>query len=150
MAYSQQQKDNIFEIVFTEIINGRAVRNILKDEGMPPAVTFFDWLSKDEEKSKQYARAIELRAELKFESIEQDYLEEPQRDPDTGRIDTGWVQLQRLKIDAKKWELSKMHAKKFGDKVDVTTQGEKINQPQAIQIEIVKADEAKGNASISE
>lgn len=124
MAYSQEHKDKIFETVFTEIINGRAVRNILKDEGMPPAVTFFDWLSKDEEKSKQYARAIELRAELKFESIEQDYLEEPQRDPETGRIDTGWVQLQRLKIDAKKWELSKMHAKKFGDKIQTEHSGE--------------------------
>lgn len=36
------------------------------------------------------------------------------------------------------------------ENVDMTSKGEKINQPQAIQIEIVKADEAKGDASISE
>jgi len=61
---------------------------------------------------------------IKFESIEQDYSEEPQRDAETGRIDSAWVQLQRLKIDAKKWELSKLNPKKYGDKIQQEHSGE--------------------------
>lgn len=116
MAYSTEEKETILQNIFTEIQNGRAVRNVLKDEGMPDVTTFYRWIEEDVEKSKQYTRAMEFRAEIKFESIEADYLEEPQRDAETGRIDSAWVQLQRLKIDAKKWELSKLNPKKYGDK----------------------------------
>lgn len=153
MAYSQQQKDKIFETVFTEIINGRAVRNILKDEGMPNATTFFEWLSQDEEKNKQYARACELRAEALFDEILEiadDKSQDVEYTENGQTQNSEFIQRSRVRIDARKWVASKLNPKKFGDKVDVTTQGEKINQPQAIQIEIVKADEAKGDASISE
>ncbi len=121
MAYNQ---DKIFPIILDEIENGASLRSILIKDGMPNRNTFFEWIDKDENKANQYARAIDLRTELKFESIEQDYLEEPQRDPETGRIDNGWVQLQRLKIDAKKWELSKLKPKKFGDKIQNELSGQ--------------------------
>jgi len=62
---------------------------------------------------------MELRVEVKFESIEEDYSEDPQRDS-FGKIDSAWVALQRLKIDAKKWELSKLMPKKYGDKIENT------------------------------
>lgn len=118
MAYSIEEIEDIFNKILVEIENGRALRKILKeDDNMPSTQTFYKWIDEDEVKSKQYARATELRAEVKFESIESDYLEEPQRDAETGRIDSAWVQLQRLKIDAKKWELSKLNPKKYGEKL---------------------------------
>jgi hypothetical protein len=140
MAYSQEDIDLIFNNILVEIENGRALRKILKeDDNMPSTQTFYKWIDEDEIKSKQYARATELRAEVKFESIESDYLEEPQRDAETGRIDSAWVQLQRLKIDAKKWELSKLNPKKYGDKTDITSGGEKItNVAPPIKVTIVK------------
>ena len=122
MAYNKEDKDKILNTIFTEIINGRAVRNILKDDEMPNVTTFYAWLDNDDEKSKQYARSIEIRADHKFESIESDYMEEPQRGDD-GKIDSAWVALQRLKIDAKKWEVSKMFSKKYGDKNTTTLEG---------------------------
>ena len=67
----------------------------------------------------QYAIACDERAEGRFESIEEDYNSEPQRDAETGKIDPAWVALQRLKIDSKKWELSKMLPKRYGDKMEV-------------------------------
>jgi len=125
MAYSVEEINDIFNTILVEIENGRALRKILKeDENMPSTQTFYKWIDEDNEKSKQYARATELRAEVKFESIESDYLEEPQRDAETGRIDSAWVQLQRLKIDAKKWELSKLNPKKYGDKIQQEHSGE--------------------------
>lgn len=130
MAYKKDEIELIFSKILLKIEMGASLRSVLKEDGMPDAVTFYRWLDKDVEKVKQYARATELRADAKFDSIEQDYQEEPQRDPETGRIDSAWVQLQRLKIDSKKWELSKLNPKKYGDKVslDHTTGGEKINQ----------------------
>jgi hypothetical protein len=129
--------ENIFKIIIDRIEQGESLRSVLRSDDMPSQNTFFKWLNKSEEKVKQYARAMELRAEVRFESIEADYMEEPQRDPMTGKIDTGWVQLQRLKIDSKKWELSKLHPKKYGDKLDVTSDGDKITSND-IKIEIVK------------
>jgi hypothetical protein len=119
MAYSQKEIDTIFDLICERIENGERVRKILPSIHLSPK-TFFKWVRDEEEKGKQYARALEIRADLKFDSIEDDYSEEPQRDPDTGKIDPAWVNLQRLKIDAKKWELAKMLPKKYGDKQETT------------------------------
>ena len=121
MAYDIE---NTFKQILLSIEEGNSLRATLKREGMPTSTTFYEWIDNDKEKAIHYARAIEARAELKFESIEQDYSEEPQRDSETGRIDSAWVQLQRLKIDAKKWELSKLNPKKYGDKIQQEHSGE--------------------------
>jgi hypothetical protein len=123
MAYDKEQKETILNTIFNLIESGKSLRYALKEFNLSSS-TFFIWIDEDENKSKQYVRAIDNRIEVKFESIERDYLEEPQRDPVSGKIDTGWVQLQRLKIDAKKWELSKLKPKKYGDKIQTEHSGE--------------------------
>lgn len=137
-SYSAEDKEKIVTDICKLIKDGMSTRKAIKEIKIA-SDTFYDWLDNDSNKAEQYARACELRAELKFESIEDDYEAEPQRDAETGRIDPGWVSLQRLKIDAKKWELSKMMPKKYGEKIDIdhTTKGDKI---QTIVREIVKAD----------
>ena len=123
MAYSTQQKETIFKTIFDLIESGKSLRYALKEVNLSSS-TFFIWIEEDEIKSKHYAYVMDVRTELKFESIEQDYSEEPQRDPETGKIDSAWVQLQRLKIDAKKWELSKLKPKVYGDKIQQEHSGE--------------------------
>jgi hypothetical protein len=123
MAYSKENKETICKTIFDLIESGKSLRYALKEVNLS-SKSFFDWLQDDEVKVKQYAYVTDVRTEIKFESIEQDYLEEPQRDALTGKIDTGWVQLQRLKIDAKKWELSKLKPKKYGDKIQTEHSGE--------------------------
>jgi hypothetical protein len=120
MAYDIEKTFNSILLCIEE---GQSLRSVLKREGMPTTTTFYEWIDKDEQKSLHYARACESRSELKFESIEQDYMEEPQRDPVSGKIDAGWVQLQRLKIDSKKWELGKLQPKKYGDKIQTELSG---------------------------
>lgn len=129
MAYSQEQVDTIFARILIEIENGRALRSVLKDKDMPGSETFYVWVDESEEKAKQYARSCKLRADAKFDDIENDYNTPPERDALTGKIDTGWVALQRLKIDSKKWEASKLNPKKYGEKLqtDVTTNGKDVN-----------------------
>ena len=123
MAYSKEQKEEILNNIFNMIESGKSLRFALSKIPLSSS-TFFIWIEEDPEKSKHYAYVTDIRTELKFESIEQDYSEEPQRDAETGRIDSAWVQLQRLKIDAKKWELSKLNPKKYGDKIQQEHSGE--------------------------
>ena len=123
MAYSKEQKEEILNNIFNMIESGKSLRFALSQIPLSSS-TFFIWIEEDPEKSKHYAYVTDIRTELKFESIEQDYSEEPQRDAETGRIDSAWVQLQRLKIAAKKWELSKLNPKKYGDKIQQEHSGE--------------------------
>ena len=123
MAYSEEQKEEILNNIFNIIESGKSLRFALSQIPLSSS-TFFIWIEEDPEKSKHYAYVTNIRTELKFESIEQDYSEEPQRDAETGRIDSAWVQLQRLKIDSKKWELSKLNPKKYGDKIQQEHSGE--------------------------
>jgi hypothetical protein len=126
MAYSEKDKTNLINHICSYISSGMSLRNALKLEGKPNTETFYRWIDEDPDKSKRYARALEERADAKFDSIESDYMEQPERDPETGKIDTGWVQLQRLKIDAKKWELSKLMPKKYGDKLGIELEQKNI------------------------
>lgn len=50
-------------------------------------------------------------------------------DNGVARIDGNAVQRSRLKVEARKWLISKMNPKKYGDKIDIdhTTKGESIN-----------------------
>ena len=123
MAYSEEQKEEILNNIFNMIESGKSLRFALSQIPLSSS-TFFIWIEGDPEKSKHYAYVTDIRTELKFESIEKDYSEEPQRDSETGRIDSAWVQLQRLKIDSKKWELSKLNPKKYGDKIQQEHSGE--------------------------
>lgn len=130
MAAKKWTKERIAEykkkILFEMSENGLSLRKISTIEGFPANKIIFEWLKVDKSFSEQYARAREIMIDAKFDSIAQDYLEEPQRDAKTGNIDTAWVALQRLKIDAKKWELSKLNPKKYGERLDVTSDNEKI------------------------
>ena len=140
MAYSKEDKEKILNEIFDKIDNGVSTRKAILNANIS-SQTFWKWLDEDEQLSKQYARAKEIGIEVKFESIEEDYSETPQRDAESGKIDMGWVQLQRLKIDAKKWELSKLHPKKYGDKLDVTSKGDAINTPSVVNVQIIKSED---------
>jgi len=146
MAYTDKDKDNIFEYVCQEIEKGRALRNVLKDENMPSTSTFYQWLDNDEVKAKQYARATEVRADIIFDDILA-IADENTNDTSINEngievVNNDVIQRSRLRIDARKWVLSKLNPKKFGDKADITSGGEKIqNIPTSIQVEINKANE---------
>lgn len=137
MAYD---KEKIFPLILAEIEEGASLRSILRRDDMPNQNTFFEWIDKDEEKAKQYVRATEKRADSIFEDI---LLIADETSKDTIITDKGeapnseWMQRSRLRVDARKWMLGKMQPKKYGDKLDVTSDGEKL-QNNDIKIEIIK------------
>ena len=127
MAYSQEEIEFCFSSICTRIGKGEALRNILKDSEMPVSQTFYKWLDSDKNKSIQYARATELRADNIFEDIidiADDNRKDLQTDKDGNeRTNSDVIQRSRLMVDARKWYLSKLNPKKYGDKIETTLEG---------------------------
>lgn len=122
--FSQELADLICE----KIADGESLRNICDNEDMPNRSAVFRWLAKYEEFSNQYARAREEQIETKVDEINEiaddgtnDWME--RKDADGKSL--GWVlngeaiQRSRLRIDAIKWQASKLKPKKYGDKLQL-------------------------------
>jgi hypothetical protein len=130
MRYTPIQIQETFELIIKRIEEGEALRKILKDETMPSSRTFYGWIEDDSIKVKQYAHACNERAEHYFDELIDIADEKPERTSTEfgDKIDNGDVQNRRLKIDARKWALSKMNPKKYSDKMQIDS-SEFIEQP---------------------
>lgn len=127
MAYSKENINLLFDKILIRIELGEALRNVLKDEDLPSSKTFYEWLESDELKVKRYARACELRAEIIFDELidiaddgRNDFMTKMLGgDVEIECLNSENIQRSRLRIDARKWILSKMNPKKYGDKLDI-------------------------------
>lgn len=149
MTYSENEKQAIFEDILDEIIDGRAIRNILKDKGMPRALSFFQWLKSNKEWQEQYSYACELRQELLFEKM-LEIAENPEQGEEitmdhngTKIVQKDMIQHRNLKVNTLKWQLAKLNPKKYGDKVDLTTDGEKLPSDQKVTWNFIDAKKPK-------
>ena len=137
MSYSDIEKKEIFDKICFDISEGNSLRNCLKKLKLS-SQTFFIWVSGSDENSKQYARATNIRADLLFDEIIDISDNQGNDIIEVDGIETtnhNAIQRNRLQIDARKWVLSKMNPKKYGEKseIDLTTQGEKINQETTVR-----------------
>ena len=98
-------------------VMSRSLYKVVRDDGMPNRDTIYTWLNKYKDFADNYARACMLRREERFEALE----EIPDIEED--------VQRARLKVDVLKWQLSKEEPRKYGDKIDMTTNGKDLPQP---------------------
>ena len=129
--HSPEEIEQRFNYIIQEIENGRALRKICKDEKALNKNLFYQLINKDEVKREQYARATEIRADAIFDEIIE-IADDDKHDTiidEKGRAieNKEWVNRSRLKVDARKWIASKLNPKKYGDKIDVTSDNEKIN-----------------------
>lgn len=135
-TYTQDQKDEIFERICMRVAGGRAIRNVIKDKDVYSIELFYKALV-DKDKAKRYARACEERAEEIFEDILTiaDYSGKDQIDIGDGvmAVNHEAMQRDRLRVDARKWILSKMNPKKYGDKTDITSGGEKLDSKTVVE-----------------
>lgn len=133
MAYSKNQIDKLFKRIVTNIVIEKAsLRSTLALKDMPSNETFYKWLQDDKNKTKQYARACTLRADAIFDEM-LDIADDGTNDYMTNKhgektLNNEHIQRSKLRIDARKWSLSKMNPKKYGDKLDVTTGDKSLNK----------------------
>jgi len=127
MAYSSDEIEKIFDLIIERIEEGEALHVILKEPAMPSSRTFYKWLQSDELKVKIYAGACEVRGDAIFDEIleiaDQSYGDKKLLDNGDVVIDAEFVARSRIRIDARKWVVSKLNPKKYGDTVDLTSGG---------------------------
>jgi len=129
--YTNKLADKICKM----IAEGQSVRSICKKKDMISMQTFFRWLRENEKFREQYAHACEERSYRHAEEIIEiaddatnDYMEEHD---ESGNL-TGYklngenIQRSRLRVDTRKWLMSKLNPKVYGDKLDMTTNGNDI------------------------
>ena len=118
MKYTEDQKKEMFNKIIESICNGVSVRQILKNDGMPTFYALLDWMQKDEELAKQYARAKQESAEFDADNV--NYIAELcLRDKVTPAA-------ARVAIDAYKWSAGKKKPKKYGDMIQPDTDVDKV------------------------
>jgi len=134
--------ENFFKVLQLIEYEGLSERKARERLGVHPDL-FEKWLDSDELNSKQYARACSKRADLIFDEIKEladKQGEDVYIDSDGNkRVDHNVIHRNKLQIDTRKWMLSKMQPKKYGDKLDITSDHEKLNQvAQHIPTEIIQ------------
>jgi hypothetical protein len=118
MELTEDRRKEI-DIICDRITEGESLRSILKDNKPFSKSTFLDIVDANSDIADQYARAMADRQDVLFEEII--------TIADSQENDINAIQRNRLQIDARKWVLGKMNPKKYGDKIDMTSGGEKIN-----------------------
>lgn len=94
--------------------SGESLRAICRMPGMPSRSHVMETIAGDADFADQYARAMLVRADVKFEEL--DEIGQKAEETESAVKVAGL----RLKADNIKWQLARMNAKKYGDKVAVS------------------------------
>jgi len=153
MAWSPEDKQKAIELVLDCIASGQSLKSIIDTRSrseVPAYSTFMLWLDEDKDLSDKYACACEERELYLLEQIFEiaDDSSQDSKTLENGNViqDAEFIARSRLRVDVRKWALSKMNPKKYGDKIDHTTGGKEISQPALpIKVRIMQADEEDGD-----
>lgn len=121
---------------------GESLREICASDDMPCRSTVMNWLVSAGTREElgvfldQYTRAREAQAETIFDEILEiaddatnDWMERRLPSGETIEVvNQEHIQRSRLRIDSRKWMAAKLQPKKYGDRIDVTSGGEKIQR----------------------
>jgi len=112
------------------------------DQTFPPARTIRTWISESEELKAQYACAkeyqIEHMADQILEISDDSSLDMAFNEDGKPFVDHEHIQRSKLRVDSRKWLLSKINPKKYGDKISQEITGK---DGAALSINIVKFGE---------
>lgn len=136
IKYTQEIGDAVCE----DIAMGLSLRSALVPGDRPAARYWFAWLRENDELNKQYARACEERAE----AFGEDILEIADNGTNDWMTVNGHAMPSRevldrskLRVETRKWLMAKMKPRKYGEKLDMTTNGKDLPGP------IMRLDDVK-------
>jgi len=121
MGMTSTFTDEIFDTICSKLADGTSLKRICEADNMPDKATFYRWINNDKELCDRYARAKDDSSDAladDIQNISDDVL--------TGKYEANSA---RVAIDAKKWIASKLKPKKYGDKIDMTTNGKDMVVP---------------------
>lgn len=126
----------VTEEFLDRIMMGESMRSICRDEHMPDPKTICRWLRDDEVFCQQYVRARSIQAHTHADDV----LAISRQARDKSNADA-----IRVQVDALKWAASKMNPKVYGDKLDVTSDGDKVT---GVTVTILNAPQPSGEPGI--
>lgn len=125
----EQVDQTIVQEILDWIEDGRTLREFCRQPGKPTFKTIYRWMEKDEDFRTRFVRARDVGED----AIAQDTLhlidQQPDRivsDSGMSKIDPGWVQYQRNRVEQRMKLLAVWNPRKFGAKVDLTTEGKQV------------------------
>lgn len=117
--YTLELADKICDMIST----GKSLRAACRELGEVSEFCVRNWILDDREGfASQYARAKMAQ----MAALEDDLIEIADQAPpmtESGASDSGWVAHQKLQIDTRKWLMSKIAPKKYGEKLDLQHTG---------------------------
>ena len=122
MAFSQEIADRIC----ARLAEGESLRSVCRTPGMPVPSTVLDWTLAHPEFGEQYARARQIGYQLLADElieIADDSSGDVVETEDGPRQNSEFTARSRLRLDTRKWMLSKMLPKVYGDKLDMNVAG---------------------------
>lgn len=146
-VYNKEIAEEICNQIACSSIGLKHILN--NNEAFPGRSTLYIWLSDNEDFRDMYARAKELQADYMAEEVidiaddgSNDFMTIIKGDQEYTVENKEFVNRSRLRIDARKWAAAKLRPNKYGDKLDVTTDGKTINQVQIFQLPSNDRDDA--------
>ena len=116
-----QDRRKIADLVFAGMRSGMSAFKACQAAGVPQS-TFSRWMDDDAKLAEEYARAREdLIEHIASETLA--IADQPVGSTENGSTDSGAVQKQRLQVDTRKWLLSKLAPKKYGEKTSMELTG---------------------------
>lgn len=118
----------IADTILERLADGETLRAICRTEGMPPESTVRNWAMDDVDGfAAQYARAREIGYHSMADELldisddgQNDWMMRNAEDNPSWEVNGEHMQRSRLRVDTRKWLLSKALPKVYGDKLDVS------------------------------
>ena len=137
---------NKFEAICKEIeTSSIGLKHIVAKYGVARS-NVMDYIRNNAEAADRYARAKEAQMDYLAEEI-LEISDDSSQDTimtEKGKMeDKEWTNRSRLRVDTRKWLMSKLAPKKYGDKLDVTSDGKGMK---AFVIELSASDETDTEA----
>jgi terminase small subunit-like protein len=124
----------VFDTICDRMALGQSLRKICDEDGMPHRSTVLRWI-KDRGLQEPYSQARDAQYDWIAEEIIRiaddsagDYFIEDRDGKSVVVPDHARVQRARLQVDSRKWILSKLAPRKYGDKVELLTAAESSSE----------------------
>lgn len=117
--------DDLALVICERLALGESLREVCSSDGMPDKSTVLRWIVGNEPFRDQYARAREAQTEHWLDEILEiaddgtnDWIERQNKDGSKFEVvDHENIARSRLRVDSRKWIMSKLAPKKYGDKI---------------------------------
>jgi hypothetical protein len=135
----------VADLICERLADGESLRAICLADDMPNRATVFRWLGAEATFRDQYARAREEQAETLLDEIVE-IADDSRHDTiatekNGEQPNTEWITRSRLRVDARKWVVSKLAPKKYGDKLQTEISGPNGGPLQVVRLRMTPAEE---------